>query len=492
MRSRFHEKKRGYRLIIAGFLVNLFLALISLFTVALVPHQVPINLAAHIIIPLLLAYLLTRDLTDSLTLITINDIFLVGASSFFRTIHVPMNRAILLMVTMTIFVLYHRQTVTRSAVEKPSMISYTTAGIFFYAFLLPAWLVFYSVMVKAIPLGQAFGDLQFIFPVLLYFPITRLISRHCDILLGWIIGVSVSLSLMGLILSLGPIEVTPVMWANLAGVSEIQTEKVGVGIGIFRGALQNHVVSFIGFFVGLFIMIDRKWKRSARLMGSALCLLSFSVFVLKFFRGPLLAILLTLMLLGLMMILKRKLKLQALRLIIITLFLAIIALQSIYLIVPDYFESSISNPDLEEVVGQDRIDQNAEMMKAWAEAPILGQGAGATLKSGYAKEETGQAFELSYQMVLFRLGIVGFIIMIAPLLWLVIEFNRNKDFYATNFSQIEMKVVLGLLFSAVTICIAGASNPYVKTGFMVLIFTIFLALRKYVTNSVLSGRNYLR
>jgi hypothetical protein len=187
-----------------GFLVNSLLGLISLFTLSLIPYQIPINLAAHIIIPFLLAYLLTHDLVDSLTLITINDILLVGASGFFRTMEVPIPRSILMILTMTVFVLYYQQAVTRSAVEKPSTISYTTAGIFFYAFLLPAWLVFYSVIINGNPLRLAFGEFHFIFPVLLYFPITRLISRKCDILLGWIIGVLPSL--MGLILSLGPID----------------------------------------------------------------------------------------------------------------------------------------------------------------------------------------------------------------------------------------------------------------------------------------------
>jgi hypothetical protein len=133
----------------------------------------------------------------------------------------------------------------------------------------------------------------------------------------------------------------------------------------------------------------------------------------------------------------------------------------------------------EELSGSLRYEQAPELHAAIERHPILGSGLGATPPSGYVRsEDSPWSFELSYLQLLFQLGIVGFVLVLAPALLAFVRCLRAlPGLHGERRTRAEVAVagLLGLLF-------ASGSNPYLMTSVGTLALAILLAFADVATD----------
>jgi hypothetical protein len=124
-----------------------------------------------------------------------------------------------------------------------------------------------------------------------------------------------------------------------------------------------------------------------------------------------------------------------------------------------------------------RYQQSIELKHEFLNYPIFGKGFGATLSSGYYRNENmPYTFELSYFELMYKLGIVGFSIFILSLLMIGIILLKSKD-----------KTHRFFAFSTyLTLLTISTTNPYIVSSlgiFLLAILLIFYVEEKSKTQS---------
>lgn len=116
-----------------------------------------------------------------------------------------------------------------------------------------------------------------------------------------------------------------------------------------------------------------------------------------------------------------------------------------------------------------RAEESVELIRGWLDSPVFGHGLGATIE-GYARNATRPwNFELQYHLILFQLGIVGAIGILACATVAVIAVLR-----AFRSSPRSAPVLFVTLAGAAALLIANASNPYMQAPGNV--WSMYLAL----------------
>lgn len=471
--------------ILKGFMACVLLGLLSFFSISLARDNFLLNFATQIVIPLLATYALTRNWLTTFTLMTIVDTFLSFTSLYFISIGLPtlLARGILFVITMVILLtsLYSQQ-----HLQKPDdsywNFSATSVLILLYGLFLPIMLVLYSVFFGDTSPEAAFGDMKFIFPVLLYYPISRLLKRHSEIFLGWVLAISVIHVIISLTISMGPIDITSIVWQNYGNVlDETALDKAIIenydGLARIQNASPAFITSLFGFFTGFLIATDSTKKMYLQFLGFGFGLFCLSHLFFDYMRGPLIATVIVLLMFGFVSTLKRQFHSYAFRTFMFVIAVILIGGYVMYLVVPQGFARFAFTGTLQSYLGEARAEQSDRMIEAFKEEPILGQGIGSKIRGGYERAEGGLNFELQYQMILYRVGIVGFVILMAPLIWLIAELFRKKGAMSNRLFQIEGKFHMCLLLSILATCVAGYANPYLKTGYIALTFAMYLAYR---------------
>lgn len=104
-----------------------------------------------------------------------------------------------------------------------------------------------------------------------------------------------------------------------------------------------------------------------------------------------------------------------------------------------------------------RVEQAGKLIDGWTSHPILGNGLGAII-DGYVRDEVRPwNFELQYHMILFQLGLVGAVALVAVFTFAVIGVVRAMRAHADF-----IPVFLVSLAAAAAMLIANASNPYLQ------------------------------
>jgi hypothetical protein len=106
---------------------------------------------------------------------------------------------------------------------------------------------------------------------------------------------------------------------------------------------------------------------------------------------------------------------------------------------------------------QVRLEQAGKLIEAWAGHPILGNGLGAVI-DGYLRDHVRPwNFELQYHLILFQLGLVGAVVLLAVVTFAVVGIVR-----ALRAHPDLVPVFLVASAAAVAMLIANASNPYLQ------------------------------
>lgn len=130
-------------------------------------------------------------------------------------------------------------------------------------------------------------------------------------------------------------------------------------------------------------------------------------------------------------------------------------------------EMFLSGFDFETTVsGSLRKDQFFALVEGWLERPLLGMGHGASAIGSVRSEDQPWAYELSYLVLLFHTGIVGFSIYASGVAWIVwngLKIVRSGD----RLGLYMLPVLVGML----CFLIGNATNPYLeKYDFMWVIY----------------------
>lgn len=467
--------------IFKGFMACIVMGLISFFSISLARDNFLLNFATQIVIPLVVTYRLTRNWLTTFTLITITGTFLGFSALFFISIGLPMvlARGIMFAITMGILLM---TVYSQQHLQKPDdsywNFSSTSVLILLYGLFLPILLVLYSVFVCDTSPVDAFGDIKFIFPVLLYYPISRLLKRHSEIFLGWVLAISVIHVIISLTLSIGPVDITSIMYQNYS--NDILDDTI---VGNYEGLLTRRnaspafITSLFGFFTGFLIATDSTKKMYFQFLGFGFGLFCLIHLIFDYMRGPLIATVIILLLFGFATTLKRQFHSYAFRTFMFVIAVILIGGYVMYLVVPEGYARFIFTGTLQSYLGEARVEQSDQMIEAFKEEPVLGQGIGSKIRGGYARAADELNFELQYQMILYRVGVVGFVILMAPLIWLIAELFRKKGAMSKRLFQIEGKFHMCLLLSILATCVAGYANPYLKTGYITLTIAMYLAYR---------------
>lgn len=476
--------------ILKGFMACIIVGLTSFFSISLARNNFLLNFSTQIMLPLVVTYTMTRSWLTTFALITVLDTFLSFTTLFFTSIGSPMvlARGILFMITMVIFLtsLFNQKHHLKPDNSHWNFSS-TSILILLYGLLLPFLLFSYSVLACDTSPAAAFGDIKFIFPVLLYYPISRLLRSHSDVFLGWVLAISVLHVVISIFISMGPTDITSIIFQNYNDVSNEATLEAAIfesfdGHLRIQNASPAFITSLFGFFTGFLIATDSTKKRYLQFLGYWFGLFCLIHLFFDYMRGPLIATVIILMLFGFASALRRPFQPYAFRAFIFILSVALIGGYLMYLTVPQGLARFAFTGTLLSYFGEERIEQSARMIDAFKEAPILGQGIGSKLREGYERAADGLNFELQYQMILYRVGMLGFVTLMAPLLWLIAELFRKNGAISGRLFQIEGKFHLCLLLSILTTCVAGYANPYLKTGYITLTIAMYLAYRIALRN----------
>jgi hypothetical protein len=459
----------------AGFILSCVCGVIGLATVSFSPPESLslIALFTLLLIPLGLGLVLTGRPTDALTLVWINEMFFGGSGHWLEFGPVPIRW--LLLVALIVLggaqtLLPSRSSSVRVGRRRPMF----SRWVVFYGAFVPVCLVAYSVLVKDTPFWTAIADVNYLFALLTYFALRGLLQRRFDLLRGWIIGGVFTLALFFLMMSLSPAQFVRPIITSLSGATVGTTES-----GINRAALVSQILLVTGVFLGSLYTIDRTQPSKRRLAGFILFSLSVASYVFMFLRGPLVSISFVVILFILATIRHRRLRSNAVRLVVAFTLVGISAFVLYSIAVPEALDKfAVSEGGFSSFVGEARIEQADQMLSAFAENPIFGQGAGVPIP-GYSRSgEAGLQFELQYHMMLYRFGLVAFGLLFIPIVWFFVDLFRVVGKDNTIVQRSDGKFMLAVLLSSLSIFVAGAFNPYLTAIFTPFLMILYLACRE--------------
>ena len=129
--------------------------------------------------------------------------------------------------------------------------------------------------------------------------------------------------------------------------------------------------------------------------------------------------------------------------------------------------------DRNELSLSQRLDQGDELWAAFTARPAVGSGMGATLPSGFRRnEENPWSFELTWLQLLFQLGVAGVaLVLAAPILAAARTLRAVRG--ADRVTRLSAAAAVGSLAGFLLAC---ASNPYLTTSVGTLCLAILLAM----------------
>lgn len=137
----------------------------------------------------------------------------------------------------------------------------------------------------------------------------------------------------------------------------------------------------------------------------------------------------------------------------------------------------ISNPN------DERNMQFHALMSGWYQHPLLGNGTGAYCTDYIRSVDTPWAYELTYILLLFQKGLVGFIVFFTYIIWLYL-----KLIYMIQHKKLERSYGVAYMLGMLAILISNGMNPTLgKAG---LIWIIYLPLVFFNINCNTFGAGY--
>lgn len=437
----------------------------------IIPDNQLVNLVGVIVIPFIVAFVYLKNVMHALTLTWLNEMFF-GVGGAWLNVGPISGRGALLLIVLFIYVIARPNVIYNIKRHKRD------SWIVFYGTIFPTMLLGYSVIILGNALSGAMADVQRFLIIMIYFPTRDLILRHFSFVLGWLACAIAILSFLTVSLAVAPESFKIILLNNwLFSFAGTDTSKIAGVLSSGRAAFTPLIFCIIGVFLGIIYTIDRKVKHLVRLGAVALLSISTATFVVNFLRGPIIGISIMLMILIIMISgFKRTQIHRTLKIIIVIITGASLS----YIATIDYIpialqKWNVSGLSFTDIVDPVRIEQTEVMLNAWFEEPFFGQGVGAPV-SGYARDESGLAFEVQYPMILYRVGLIGFGFIMAPLLWVlsrtVRRIKQNPELISTD----EGKLFLAMGFSVGALMITSWVNPYLASSITFVFILLFLAV----------------
>jgi O-antigen ligase len=156
-------------------------------------------------------------------------------------------------------------------------------------------------------------------------------------------------------------------------------------------------------------------------------------------------------------------------------YVAIIGLVSSLFIANEFWESAIyristifnfSTDQSNQIRGQ----QATELLNEFYNYPIIGKGFGASLNSGFYRiADIPYTFELSYFELLYKLGLLGFIIFAISIISIFFVIRSQKE-------NKPMKIALTASFLA--FLLLSGTNPYIVSSLGMFLLSVIYALSR--------------
>lgn len=455
----------------AGFLLVLWYAVTGLNTIVQAPSNAELKVLTMAIIPFILGLWLTKNHVDALLLVWMSETFFGGNGHWVEI--GPVSGRWLLLLLLLLFGMMQNAMEGRSGGKQPLF----TKSIIFYGAWFPLWLVLYSAGIQGNRFWKVIGDVNYLYALLIYFPVRSLIFRRYSLFLGWLYGTILVIAILSLYLVFAPPEIgQPLFWA-VAGENVIGTTSFGISRTTFLG----QIILFVGCFIGLFSLGDATRTTKPRVMGFLLLLLSIAPLSLLFLRGPLIGLGLVIALFVLVSIYTRKMVIAKWFIVIGAVFF--VSTATLYnKIIPEALDKfAFAKDDYEAYLSESRVEQSGLMLKLFAEKPLLGQGVGTPVI--YSNGQERYDFELQYNMLLYRVGVINMIVLLIPLAWFFKDLVAVWRTQGGHIHQIPVKITLSVLLSLLVIFIAGAMNPYLLVVYTPLLIAIYLSHRELLWDS---------
>ena len=454
-----------------GLLVSMCMGCATVGLAVVLPDSDLARLIAVMGVPFLIALGVTRNVLAAVTLVWLNEEFF-GVGGSWISLGPVKGRALLLCCLMVtyLFTKWSRsQTGAREIVRN--------RWVVFYGLVFPVLLAFYAIFIKGIAPGAALSDVSRFVTILSYFPLFYCMIKLPWFMIGWLLGSTGLLAAVFVVLAVSPASVSGVLMEKWMGNFSVDGNEA-----VVTGVLETGRASFvpvmfclIGLFLGLIVAITSR-EKFARTLGFCTLLATASGFVINFIRGPVLGI-------GIAVLVLLAGLLRAAELWMATKFatimIALVACGFLFTVIylPISLEKwDIMGQSLEELLDPVRIEQTQLMIESWLAEPVLGSGIGSSIE-GYSRTEEveGLAFEAQYPMVLYRTGIVGFILIMAPF---IISIVRSLQYIAKSSNVMgssEGLVNLAMCGAIISLLVASAFNPYLASSMAMVFMALSLA-----------------
>lgn len=455
-----------------GMILSILMAGAVVSTAVAFPTNQTIALFAVVIFPFVLSFLMTRNIIDSLTIVWINEIFFGVSGTWIKIESIPGRGFLLLLVIVAYLFFNHIK------INKEGNVKIKSIIVIFYGLLFPLFLLFYSVIVCGATIPNALNDVLRFGIIIMYFPIRDLCRRNFDIFFGWIIAATIILALFFVTMAVAPYSIRGPLLENWM-ISEHIIELFNIsGDYTVRAAMTPMIFCFIGIFLGMMYALDSKQTFSAQLGGFILAIVTIIPFIVNFLRGSILGIGSAIIAIICLSSFDTTHLKKLIRIIIISVIIASLG----YWISVNYIPMSltkwvITGQDISEIVDPVRIEQTEKMIDAWLDEPILGKGVGMPI-SGYSRtnEAEGLAFEVQYPMVLYRVGVLGFIIIMVPFLWMIFRIILVWIKYYMILESYIGKFLMGVGFATMALLMASWTNPYFASSMTPFFIVLFVVL----------------
>lgn len=127
-----------------------------------------------------------------------------------------------------------------------------------------------------------------------------------------------------------------------------------------------------------------------------------------------------------------------------------------------------------------RFIQAKALWRGFLENPLFGSGAGIGVNEIIRSSSAPWIYEMTYNLILFNSGIIGFSIFTASHLYLLTNFYKLK--------KRKIKIGESLFVTYIVVLVASGTNPYFTSSFDFLWFIIFPLMYFYTKKDKLSRR----
>jgi len=460
----------GKRMLI-GLLVSLSMACSTVGLAVILPGASLPRLAAVIVAPFLIALAATRNGLMALTLVWLNEQF-VGVGGTWITLGPVNGRALLLACLIAASLLAKLNRGQTEAKEHKR-----NQWVLFYGLVLPVLLAYYAVTVKDVAGGAAFSDVSRFGAVLAYFPVYYCLKTLRWFMVGWLLGATGLLAVLFVLLAMAPGSISLVLMEKwIEGLSLVNSESIVTGVlATGRASFVPLIYCLIGLFLGLVVVIMYR-ELFAKTVGFCIVLATASAFVVNFIRGPILGIIAAVLILFVGLMRAAAWRNAAKLATIVAVLVAGGFLFTVTYLPTSFDKWQIVGEDMEEIINPVRVEQTQLMLKAWSNDPLLGSGVGSPI-ANYSRTDEGQglAFEEQYPMVLYRTGIVGFIVILAPFILFI---GRSLQLIVRSPGRVrtpEGLINMAMCGAVMALLVASIFNPYLASSMAVVFIVIFIA-----------------